>query len=167
MVKQICTSAEGVISLLLYLKGDCMLQNLTSLEETAERFRKSSEFIWNLSLQFNNLLRPELGNNGLIAYSDHQRRVIGRIIKLREQGMADNEIEQSFDKQNESAQPVSEEKPQCTSSNSCQKNFKILSAQVKFMWKHLCQLQCELDALKQIQGQNNGVANIERIFPLS
>lgn len=144
-----------------------MLQNLTSLEETADRFRKSSEFIWNLSLQFNNLLRPELGNNGLIAYSDHQRKVIGRIIKLREQGMADCEIAQSFNERDSSVPGAPEEKSPCPSSSSCQKNFKILSAQVKFMWKHLCRLQSELDSLKQIQGQNNGVTSIERIFPLT
>lgn len=128
-----------------------MLPNLSTLDETADRFRRSPEFIWNLSLQFRDLVRPELGENGLIAYSDQQRLLIGRIIKLREQGMTDTEIAGSLDEPNSCAPAVHQEKAQCSNTDLCKKNFKILSGQVKFLWKQLCQLQSELDALKQMR----------------
>lgn len=145
-----------------------MLQTLSSLEETAERFRRSPEFIWNLSLKYANLLRPELGNNGLIAYSDQQRQTIGRIIKLREQGMTDAEIAQSFDESNSLVKTALEEKSQCSGSDLCRKNFKILSGQVKFMWKQLCRLQNELEALQQVHyGEKESATNSvpENIVP--
>ncbi|MBU1107309.1 MAG: helix-turn-helix domain-containing protein [Candidatus Riflebacteria bacterium] len=143
-----------------------MLQSLSSLDETAERFHKSSEFIWNLSLQFSTLLRPELGDNGLIAYSDQQRQVIGRIIKLREQGMTTAEIAQSFDEQSscvQTIQTVPEKKSQCSGSDLCKKNFKTLSGQIKFLWKQLCRVQSELEALKQVPFGESEPAVIERI----
>ncbi|EKD83636.1 MAG: hypothetical protein ACD_39C00554G0004 [uncultured bacterium] len=145
-----------------------MLQNLSSLDETADRFRRSSEFIWNLSLQFRDLIRPELGDNGLIAYSDQQRQIIGRIIKLREQGMNDVEILRSFNGPDASmitAQNASEERLQCPGAGACKNNFKILAGQVKLLWKQLRLLQGELTALQQ--GRSSGKDSAERIFPTS
>ncbi len=145
-----------------------MLQNLTSLEETAERFFKSPELIWNLSLQFNDLLRPHLGENGLIAYSETQRRIIGKILTLREQGLNHREIcatiaPESADCENPEFSQIS---PQ-NCSPKCKNNFLILAKQVKYMWQQLCRLQEELDAL-QVAGATGPDClpeEIERLFP--
>jgi len=126
-----------------------MLQNLSSLEETAERFRKSPEFIWNMSLQFNRLLQPELGENGLVAYSELQRHIIGRIIKMREEGMTDTELIASLADQ---VPPPPLEQPartRCPSSDVCRKNFKALSEQVKLMRNQISLLNNEIALLKR------------------
>ncbi|PKL44090.1 MAG: hypothetical protein CVV42_19700 [Candidatus Riflebacteria bacterium HGW-Riflebacteria-2] len=126
-----------------------MLQNLSSLEETAERFRKSPEFIWNMSLQFNEQLRPELGDNGLIAYSEQQRHIIGRIIRMRDDGMTNAEIIDSLDVQ-EAHYPLEQTaKVKCPSSEVCRKNFKVLSEQIKLLRTHISLLKNELAAMKR------------------
>lgn len=126
-----------------------MLQTFSSLEETADRFRRNPEFIWKLSLQFPNLLRPELGNNGLVVYSDQQRQVIGRIIKMRDQGMTDAEIARSFDDPSATAPASHTKNSPGPCSDDCRKNFLILAGQVKTLWKQLRLLQSELETLRQ------------------
>ncbi|MFZ5951655.1 MAG: hypothetical protein ACOYXC_13175 [Candidatus Rifleibacteriota bacterium] len=138
-----------------------MLQKFTTLEETAERFDQSREFIWNLSLQFNDWLYPNIGENGMIAFSDEQRQIIGRILKMREQGFSDGEISHEIcrpDRQKDEIEPV------CNSNQVCRRNFKVLSDQVKFMWKQIRRLEAELEAMQTCRG--GGMAeNVERIFP--
>ncbi len=129
-----------------------MSEKFTSLEETAERFYKSPEFIWNLSLQFSAHLRPELGENGLIAYSEAHRVTVGRILKMRERGMSESEITQAINEPDQKQQPQSQ-KPAteisgCADADSCEKRFSLLSSQIKFMWKQLRQLQNENAALR-------------------
>jgi len=144
-----------------------MLQNLSSLEETAERFRQSPEFIWNMSLQFNRLLQPELGDNGFIAYSELQRHIIGRIIKMREEGMTYSEIIGALELQmaNEvQTAPATLEQPtkaRCPSSEVCRKNFKTLSEQVKLMRAQITLLKNELAKLKQEKPYADSSASLD------
>lgn len=142
-----------------------MLQIFTTLEETAERFYKTPEFIWNLSLQFQELLRPEIGELGRIIYSHQQRQTIGRILKLREEGFKDAEIQRELEHLSSFCTVLPEvENSNCAGNEKCKKNFKILADQIKYMYKQICMLQSELEAMQQLSCSDEAAA-IERIFP--
>lgn len=141
-----------------------MLQDFTTLEETAERFYRTPEFIWNLSLSFRDHLMPELGETGKVVFSLRQRQIIGKIIKLREDGLTQSEI---FAKLDESRRVFDAETIvdtfNCSNSDKCKSNFKILADQIKFMYRQICLLQSELEVMQQLEdGKMEGV---ERIFP--
>ncbi len=122
--------------------------SLSSLEETADRFRKSPEFIWNMSLQFNTLLRPELGDNGRIAYSEQQRHIIGRIIRMREEGMTESEIRGAVIGEEPPAQVEQPARARCPSSEVCRRNFRVIADQMKLMHNQINRLKSELSALQ-------------------
>jgi hypothetical protein len=141
-----------------------MLQDLTTLEETAERFYKTPEFIWNLSLSYPDHLRPELGETGKVVFSSEQRQIIGKIIKLREDGLIQSEIFEKLDEPKRLSAPAAfSDCISCTNTEKCKNNFKILSDQIKFMYRQICLLQSELEAMQRL-GDGN-VESFERIFP--
>lgn len=144
-----------------------MLESFTTLEETAERFYREPEFIWNLSLSFAEQLRPDLGEAGRVVFSSQQRQTIGRILKLREQGLNDLEIRQTLewslpDPVSAVGKAITVESLPCSGNEKCKNNFKILADQIKFLYKQLCLVQSELDAM-----QKGGIGDevCERIFP--
>lgn len=143
-----------------------MLENTTSLYETAERFHKDTEFIWNLSLQFQDFLRPEIGENGLITYSHFQRQLIGKIIHLQNQGYLTREIftllENNCDPGPEHVSALNQTATQnslnstiCGKSVNCDRTIKRLSEQVKFLWKQICQLKKELNETRAEKNSSN------------
>lgn len=135
-----------------------MLKNHTSLSETAERFYQSPEIVWNLTLRFQEFLRPELGENGLIAFSPFQRQTIGKILDLKNQGFIDQEIHISLQIEKDRCAPIRSIQPDnraitasenCCSEPDCSKKTELLTNQVKFLWKTICKMKQELSETKK------------------
>ncbi|GAB4280514.1 MAG: hypothetical protein Kow0029_25170 [Candidatus Rifleibacteriota bacterium] len=119
-----------------------MAEVLSTLLETAERFSKTPEFIWNLSLKYSNILRPNLGEQGHIMYSPYQREIIGEIIACMNKGCTDSEIAAAISHHKEIGT-----KKDADVDNLCprdclqKKQIKLLSNQIKFLYKQICDLK--------------------------